>query len=108
MKQKEGVSIKGIQPEVIYGLLVAETVFTETGYDLIITSICDSKHGVNSLHYKGLAFDLRSKHLPTEIIKKYLLECLKKCFGKEWDVILEDLGGDNEHYHLEFDPKVNS
>lgn len=98
MRLKGGVEAKGIQPEIILAIIAAQHIYTTNGYGLVITSLLDGKHSVNSLHYKGLAVDLRIRHLPkgaATLITSQLAESL----GDEFDVILED-----DHIHVEFDP----
>lgn len=105
---KEGVSLKGVQPQVAIGIMVVNEVYAIHGFNLVVTSITDSKHGDKSLHYKGLAFDCRTKHIEDTENKTSIYLKVKEMLGKEWDVILEDVGGPNEHIHCEFDPKVIS
>lgn len=95
---KFGVSLKGLQPEALLGLVVAEQLFSSLGEQLVVTSVSDGKHSNNSLHYKGQAFDLRIWNLHNvAAIFKALEEGLKPL---GFDVILED-----DHLHLEYDPK---
>ena len=63
--------------------------------DIYITSLRDGNHSVGSLHYDGLAFDMR---YPDGI----LFEDIKKALGPGWDVVYEDT-----HIHCEYDPKKN-
>lgn len=70
----------------------------------MITSATDGVHGSDSLHFRGLALDFRTKHLP-EAEKYGLVGEVKRRLGREFDVVLEDWGGENEHLHVEFDPE---
>jgi len=58
MKIKEGAKL---EPTVAIpiALQVIEPILRKHGQELIITSMLDGKHMANSLHYKGLAVDLR-------------------------------------------------
>jgi hypothetical protein len=60
---------------------------------------------IGSLHYKGLAFDCRSKELPDLAAKERVLNTLRVVLGSDWEVLLEKPGGLNEHFHCEYDPK---
>jgi len=69
---------------------------------VVITSGVDGTHMRASKHYDGLALDIRSKGM---FDKKGTLQRLKTVLGSDFDVILEAEGKDNEHIHVEFDPK---
>ena len=71
----------------------------------VITSICDGDHKEGSKHSEGEAFDLRTKKIVDEIYKMEFLEKLKEALGPDFDVILEGLGKDWEHLHIEYDRK---
>jgi hypothetical protein len=58
-----------------------------------------------SKHFDGLAFDMRSKPILEESDKNHFLSELKKALGENYDAILEGLGQDWEHIHIEYDPK---
>ena len=98
MKLKPGVKLGGISPEMAVAAVVIESVIPGA----VITSALDGKHSTNSLHYKGRAFDVRSKTISD---KPSVLAFLKAALGAEFDVILEGEGTDNEHLHVEWDPK---
>ncbi len=100
MRIKEGVRIAGARPELLFGLLVAEDVFRGRGFDLIVTSVLEGNHHAGSLHYKGLAADVRTRHLP-EGMKRVLHDELQTALGTDWDVVLE-----SDHLHLEYDVKA--
>lgn len=102
MKLKSTVVVKpGLSPEILLAIMVADSVFKEHGSELIITSIFDSHDDrPKSLHHKGYAVDLRTRHLRTgegDIIKNKIQVWL----GGAYDVILE-----KDHIHMEFDPKI--
>jgi hypothetical protein len=88
----------------LMGHSVVQSTIDEMEYDCIITSACDGTHSPTSLHYSGNAIDYRTKHLPDT--HKMLLEGrIQSRIGKDFDVILEDMGNDNEHLHVEYQPK---
>jgi hypothetical protein len=100
----ESVSATDIQPVVFRGLAAAAAVFAELGLALIVTSLNDGHHRDGSLHYAGRAADVRSKHVPAGN-REQVYHDLAAALGPAWDVVFEDRGGPNEHYHLEYDPK---
>lgn len=103
MKFKAGVSLKGLKPEALLGMIVAEQAYKAAGIDMVITSIKDGVHKEGSKHYSGMAFDLRTK--ATGLALRLHQSVKEALSGAGFDVILEDLHGDNEHIHVEFDPK---
>lgn len=62
------------------------------GRDVFVTSIEEGIHSPGSLHYNGNAFDLRPTRTDIQHIKHLL--------GPDFDVVDEQ-----NHYHIEFDPK---
>lgn len=97
---KAGVDLRGLQPQMAVAYTIAAVVFWEqAGESCWITSATDSVHGANSLHPKGLALDLRTKHLRSELVHPVFVK-LKEALGEQFDVVLED-----DHLHVEFDPK---
>ena len=102
---KSNVRLHDLDPAIVVGLIAANEIFKEAGYDCIITSANDSTHGKRSLHPKGLALDFRSKHIKTKSEKFTILALIKHCLDVQFDIILEGLGTPNEHYHMEYDPK---
>ena len=106
IKLKAGVDIKGIKAEMVFGIVIVDSVFEDKGvYETIVTSVKDGKHKPGSLHYSGLAADFRSKHISGLVLKNAIVESIKSSLGDQWDVLLEHLGKPNEHIHVEFDPK---
>ena len=97
------VRIAGMVPEMVMANLVLASHWPE-GFDMVLTSANDSHHSHTSLHYAGAACDWRSKHLPGSV-KLELREAVNDALGDDFDFLLEDLGGANEHFHLEFQPK---
>jgi len=102
---KPTVRFKRLRPEIYNTFPILEEIWLEhaEGAELVITSANDSTHSSKSLHYHDLALDLRSKNVTTPI-KLKLLEAMKARLAG-FDVILEAFGKENEHFHLEYDPK---
>ena len=97
MRYKPGVSIQGIQPEIVATFNVIETAFSPK--EAIITSAKDGKHRPGSLHYSGNAVDLRTRHLIEGEAGEILIR-LDTWLTDEFDVVLEE-----DHIHVEFQPK---
>lgn len=92
---------QGIQPEIVLALVMVESVFAAFKQDCVITSLTDGEHTKAARHRQGLAVDLRSTTTP-EDMKPYLLEGLREALPY-YEVSLTDLGGPNEHFHIEYD-----
>lgn len=102
---KSGVRIEGIRAELILGLLLISEVFRKYKVELIITEVTGGQHMVNSLHYTGMAADIRSKHISNINLKLDILQECRETLGSNFDMILENSGCNNEHYHVEVDFK---
>lgn len=104
MKIKTGVTVKGLQAEALFAMLIVEKVYADMGFDHVITSITDGNHMEGSLHYSGFAFDNRTwaDEKGTQLSDKdryNLAAALRKALGPEFDVVPE-----STHIHVEFDP----
>lgn len=102
MRLKPGVKFGGVCPEIVLALQIAETVYADAGLRLTVTSICEGKHGVRSLHPKGRAADLRTIDVPPAR-RETLREMLAAALGDDFDVVLEL---EPPHIHLEYDPEA--
>lgn len=101
MKTKHGVSMNGIQPELVMGLSIAEGYFNDEGIsEMVVTSIVDGKHSSGSLHYVGYAADIRIWAIASDKLASFT-EGLADELGNEFDVVL-----DTDHIHIEFQPKA--
>jgi hypothetical protein len=94
-KIKKSVKLLGLKSETILAILVAQEVYDDRGFKLVITSVVDGKHRINSLHYAGYAIDIR---LPPSNVSEVVAE-LKEGLGDEFDVVLE-----SDHIHIEYQP----
>lgn len=101
MKLKKGVKLNGVKPELAFVMPLINGIVEQ--YDkkegCVATSLCDGKHRRGSLHYVGLAIDIRSRNI-TKRGQKACLKKLKVSLGAEFDVILHPT-----HYHVEYQPK---
>lgn len=102
---KEGACVKGLKAEVLLGYLIVASVLHTYGYGAVITEGSGGTHMPESLHYEGYAVDIRSKHVKTIEEKESIMATAVKALGSNFDLILENLGLENEHWHLEFQPK---
>lgn len=103
MEFKEGVSLKNMSVHILLGLLTAEEIYRRRMLSLVVTSINDGKHKDGSKHYSGNAADIRTKG--TGSARSLFNDLVKKLDPLGYDVLLEYEGEDNEHIHIEYDPK---
>lgn len=101
MNIKKGVQFKSVSPQVYYAIGIAEIVYLDRGYRLVVTAGTDGQHKTGSLHYLGLAVDLRTRELsPTDL--DYIYHKLNSILDPMgYDVLKEDT-----HIHIEYDPKT--
>jgi hypothetical protein len=115
-----GVNLKGIQPQMIVALMVADTAYGTLGYDCILTSaVRNGTWDEVLLHGTGCAIDLsvRTLHgslLPdrdVDVIYAQINAVLGKSGGGQYDVVDErpsrnpSSKSTGPHIHIEFDPK---
>lgn len=114
MKLKPGVKLTNIVPQLVVAMLVVEVICHRYGVEFVVTSCNDSKHGDGSLHHcvagkytDGMcrAFDVRTKYNNLNTREQEFRDAIKEALGDEFDVVLEAVGTDNEHVHVEYDPK---
>lgn len=90
------VSINGVQPELVLGVMLASTVYEDLGYRFVLTDLVSPRDG-RSFHPVGLAFDCRTWDVPSDKVGELVL-ALREALGKEWDVVVYDT-----HIHIEMD-----
>lgn len=71
---------------------------TVAGREVIITSTTDGNHMKGSLHYQGLAVDIRTRDL-SGLTKSILGLQLKLALNLLCDVVVE-----SDHIHIEYQP----
>jgi hypothetical protein len=100
MKIKKGANIQGIDIRIRPILVAAERLWKEFGQQLVITCGTEGTHSARSLHYYGLALDLRINYFTleqqTDIAN--LLRVRLQEIDKHFDVVLH-----STHIHVEFD-----
>ena len=99
LRFKNGVYLSGLQPESLFALDHATQVYAQYGKECVCTSARGDKHSNHSHHFKGLAVDLRTRHL-TEPEKIKISQELQSRLGADYQVVLE-----RSHIHVEVDPK---
>jgi len=99
VKIKPGVSVRGLHAEILLGAQIVAAIYCRHNVECTITSGTEGVHKVGSAHYTGRALDFRTRNLTQEQMESLLQEC-KEALSSEFDVILEQ-----DHLHLEFDPK---
>lgn len=101
---KRTVDVSNMAPEILFGVMVAFTVYASYEYDCVITRAFDRADDQlpTSLHNRDnrcRAVDIRINHLKDEMVKPlYNRLCLSLPPG--FDCVLE-----SDHIHLEWDPK---
>ena len=100
MNFKAGVKYNGVKIQTYYAIGIAEQIFRSHNHEMVVTSLMDGQHKEDSLHYRGLAFDCRTRDLPIAD---------KASIFTELKAILDNIGYDivseSAHLHIEFDPK---
>lgn len=99
MRVKEGVNFDGVKGPILRAMELIEKIMENSG-EYCITSVTDGKHGPNSLHYKGLAMDLRTRHLGEIGNVNLIAKQLRGELGRNYDVVVE-----KTHIHIEYQPK---
>lgn len=106
LRFKRGVSCRGITPELLLAIQVANECHFKMGYDCIITSLLDGQHSRGSRHYLGHAVDLRVRHIK-DIHRETIADEIRARLSPlgDFDVMYEDVDTDNAHIHIQYKPK---
>lgn len=97
---KQGVTLGNLEPEMWLALKVFYDLFEVVGKPLVVTSTDDGIHRTGSLHYVGLACDVRTRQLTAEELQNMVRKA-RTILGINYDIILEQT-----HVHIEFDFKL--
>jgi hypothetical protein len=100
--QKDGARVKNLRPEILLALIIADGIYQSFGILVWhVTELTGGNHMSGSLHYRGLAADLRlpSQYSTKQDIDWLFLAALKAALGPQYDCVLEPT-----HVHVEFDP----
>lgn len=99
MMFKENIKVSGVRPEIVLALTIADKIWSKYNQELVVTELTGGKHGTASLHYVGLAADLRTRYFSDEE-KELVAKELREALGENYDVVVE-----KTHIHIEFQPK---
>ena len=102
---KTGVKLNGIKPETVVAMTVANEVFALHKLDCKISSVVEGKHSRTSLHYPGFAFDISCDDIFSSEEANSIRFAIDARLTNEYDVVLTWTDSDNDHFHIEFQPK---
>ena len=111
MRLKSNVRLSGLVPQMVLAAIVVEGVMRGYGVECVITSANDSTHGTGSLHHRDnlcRALDFRTHFAALNGLEDSLRATVKDALGCDFDVVLEDKDGPEEHLHIEYDPKLET
>jgi len=95
---KKGVILHGLDARMYSAIHKAWRIWIRHGEALVVTSGLDGRHKKGSLHYVGLAVDLRSRYF-VPAIRATVTRELRGSLGDGFQVI-----GEKDHIHVEYDP----
>ena len=101
MKIKDGADLKGLSQMMRIVLVVAEELWESNGQELVVTSGLDGVHSAGSLHYYGLAVDLRIRYFKDKATQQAIaneLQRLLRVHNRYYQVVLH-----RSHIHVEYD-----
>lgn len=108
--KNDAVDLDALRPELARLIPLIDCCYSAFGVLAICTATTGGHHMTGSLHYKGLALDLRVKHLGDIPRQSSLHSCLKRniqqVYPGLYDVLLEDPGGVHAHIHCEASPTL--
>ena len=98
---KKGVRFTPTLSPIWIGVQVAEQIYSEMGYDCVVTSWADGEHQETSLHWIGHAVDLRTAAagIWQDEAREIAARMKMRLPDAEFDVVVED-----NHIHLEYQP----
>lgn len=97
MRIKPGVTMAGLDLRMRRVLVEADKIWRQLGAELVVTSALDGEHSAGSLHYYGLAVDLRTKCFAGDPGHPAAAAAmLQLALGDGYEVILE-----RDHIHVE-------
>lgn len=90
----DSVNLEGVSWRMFRAAAIADSVYKKHGAEAVVTSAKDGEHSQHSLHYEGLAIDLRTRNVPDpEAVRAELQEEL----GPDYAVIFE-----GDHIHVQY------
>lgn len=108
IKFKSDVKLDGVQREIFVAIGYVFGLLTTAGYDTVITSANDGTHNPGSLHPKGLAVDIRNRHIPDGDRARLWQEIQSTLHPCGYDCVMEGphatAATTAQHWHIEFQP----
>lgn len=103
MRFQSNVRTDNVVPQIWWAMGVADLLHQEMfNKELEVTSVNDShEHKPLSLHNKGEAFDLRTRHMTPEFHLRFYRALKMRIDPKGFDTVDE-----GSHLHVEFQPKA--
>ena len=103
----QGGRLTNLCPQMALAVVMVDQAYESFVPETWVTSVNDGTHGPTSLHPKGQAVDFRLHNVykPT---RPALVEHIKRRLNHgegQFEVYWEAIGTENEHLHLEYDPK---
>lgn len=110
MNLKPGVSLVGMEPQLVVAMLISLRVVEDAMLSFTVTSCNDGQHRDGSYHYAGRAFDLRTRSWiaggapMTDALKTAMAAKVQGQLGPEFRVAFEPTNaqGRTEHIHIEW------
>ena len=105
LELKPGVRLHGLGVEIAWASERVRELWEEMGATAcVITSAGDGVHQQLGGHYTGNALDFRTKTLPGGNSLIGMRNALSARLGPDFFILLEAVGQENEHLHVEFRP----
>jgi hypothetical protein len=106
---KPGVDLTTLAPQWAIAYPIIRDCFQNRGYSCVVTNGNERTPAQlaktpTTLHPSGKALDFRTRHIPM-MDKVPIVNDITHALGAQWDVVLENVGQDQEHVHIEFQPK---
>lgn len=98
--------IHGIRPELNFANVVLMGILTKHDAVMILSHALDGIHSRASIHYAGGAEDLVFAGSKEMSVKQQIFQEWKTSVGQDFDILFEDPGTPNEHFHCEWQPKA--
>ena len=99
MEFKPGVRVRGSSADLVLGLMVLNSIFEAEGQRMVVTSVSEGQHSPKSLHYKGMAADVRTRDIPDRALSRIIAHA-RSALTADYDLVRE-----RSHLHLEHDSK---